>query len=77
MFRFLAVTAASESMVLQNPNASLNVRVGLEVLTEVVTKNFIFWDPMPYSSLRVNRRFGRNIMPSSSGSQNKPSKKPA
>jgi hypothetical protein len=73
----LAVTAAAESRLLQNPNASLKVRVGFEVLTAVVTKNFIFWDITPCSSLKVNRRFGRNIIPPSSGSQNKPSKNPA
>jgi hypothetical protein len=32
--------------------------VGLEVLTPVVIKSSIFWDIMPSSPLKVNRRFG-------------------
>jgi hypothetical protein len=31
--------------------------VGFEVLTAVVMKNYIFWDIMPYSQLKVIRRF--------------------
>jgi hypothetical protein len=32
--------------------------VGFEVLTAVVMKSTIFWDIMPCSLLKVNRRFG-------------------
>jgi hypothetical protein len=35
-----------------------------------------FWDIMPSSPLKVNRRFGETYRLSSSGSKNKPSKKP-
>jgi hypothetical protein len=50
--------------------------VGFEVLTAVVMKSTIFWDIMPCSPLKVNRHFGEHIAPFS-GSNNKPSKKPA
>jgi hypothetical protein len=29
-----------------------------EILTEVVTKNYTFWDIMPFSLLKFNRLFG-------------------
>jgi ribosome maturation factor RimP len=45
--------------------------VGFEVLTAVVMKSNVFWDIMPCSPLKVNRRFG-GISPPSSGSKNKP-----
>jgi hypothetical protein len=32
--------------------------VVFEVLTAAIKKSIIFWDIMPYSSLKVNRRFG-------------------
>jgi hypothetical protein len=34
----------------------LYLYVGFEVLTEVVMKSSVFWDIMPYSPLKVNRR---------------------
>jgi hypothetical protein len=50
--------------------------VGFEVLTGVVMKSTIFWDITPCSPLKVNWRFG-GTSPPSSGSKNRPSKKPA
>jgi hypothetical protein len=41
----------------------------------VVMKSTIFWDIMMCSPLKVNRRF-RGTSPPSSGSKNKPIKKP-
>jgi hypothetical protein len=35
-----------------------NIFVGFEVLTVVVMKHTVFWVIMPYSPLKVNRRFG-------------------
>jgi hypothetical protein len=49
--------------------------VRFEVLTVAVMKNIVFWDITPCSSLKVNWRFG-GTSPRSSGSKNKPSKKP-
>jgi hypothetical protein len=51
--------------------------LGFEVLTAVVMRSTIFWDITVCSPLSVNRRFGGNILPPSSGSKNKPSKEPA
>jgi hypothetical protein len=44
-------------------------------LVGLVLKSTIFWDIMPCSPLKVIRRFG-GTSPPSSGSKNKPSKKP-
>jgi hypothetical protein len=35
--------------------------VGFEVLTAVVMNSSVFWDIMPCSPLKVNRRFGEHI----------------
>jgi hypothetical protein len=51
--------------------------VGFHVLTAVVIKTSIFCDITPCSPLTNQPVFQRNIRPSSSGSKNKPSKKPA
>jgi hypothetical protein len=32
--------------------------VGFEILTVVILKSAVFWDIMPCSPLKVNRRFG-------------------
>jgi hypothetical protein len=58
--------------VLNNKNMS----VGFAVLTAVVMNSTIFWDITWCNPLKVNRRFGGKISPSSSGS-NKTSKRPA
>jgi hypothetical protein len=47
--------------------------VGFEVHTAVVMKSAIFWDIMPCSPLKANRRFG-GTSPPSSGLKNKPNK---
>jgi hypothetical protein len=51
--------------------------VGCEVLAEVVTKSSTFWDMTPCTPLKVNRRFGGDMTPPSSGSKNKPNKQPS
>jgi hypothetical protein len=53
-----------------------NIIVGSEVLTAVVMKINICWDVTPCSSMKINQRSG-GMSASSSGSKNKPSKKPA
>jgi hypothetical protein len=50
--------------------------VEFEGLTAVVMKSSTFWDIMKCSPLNVNQRFWGTPHPSS-GSKNKPSKKPA
>jgi hypothetical protein len=51
--------------------------LGFEVLTAVVMKRHIFWDITPCSLLKVNLCFGGSLSRQSSGSKNKPTKKPA
>jgi hypothetical protein len=48
-----------------------------EVLTAVIMKSTISWDITPCSLLKVNRYLRGIYIVSSSGSKNKPSKKPA
>jgi hypothetical protein len=50
--------------------------VRFEVLTAVVMNSTIVWDVTPCSPMNVNRGYGRTSPPSS-GSKNKPRKKPA
>jgi hypothetical protein len=49
---------------------------GFEILTAWVMKSFIFWDISLCSPLKEST-FWRNLSPPSSGSKNKPSRKPA
>jgi hypothetical protein len=53
----------------------LNSYVGFEVLTAVVVKSPFFWDITPCNPLKVNQHL-RGVSPPSSGSKNKPNKKP-
>jgi hypothetical protein len=54
----------------------INISIGFQVPTAVVMKSTIIWDITPRSPLKVNWRLGETS-PLSSGSKNKPSKKPA
>jgi hypothetical protein len=70
---FFFTTLKAPSHWTQAPNAILKTSSAFE---QSNGKSTIFWDIMPCSPLRVNRRFG-GTSPPSSGSNNRPRKKPA
>jgi hypothetical protein len=39
-------------------NERLICSIGIEVFTEVVMKNFIFWNIALYPTVEINKRFG-------------------
>jgi hypothetical protein len=47
----------------QSKNPIILALLGLEVLTAMVMKRPVSCDTTPFSSLKVNRRFGRHIAP--------------
>jgi hypothetical protein len=49
---------------------------GFGVLAPVAMRNYIFWDATPCSPVKVNKIFRWTMLPPSSGSKNKPRKKP-
>jgi hypothetical protein len=59
------------------PSLRLLVSAALEDLTEAIMKSSAFWDTTRCRLLKVNWRFGRDMLPPSSWSKNRTSKKPA
>jgi hypothetical protein len=70
-YSFYHLSGTFPAVVLKLKSGTVQLYVGIEILTEVAVKYSVLWDMMLCSPLKVDQHFLRTCLPPYSASKNK------